>query len=120
MVSLLNKSQTKTLITLKKISQSWWDCSAGKSTDCSSDGPEFKSQQPHDATTHNEIWHPLLVYLKTATVYLFIIIYKSLGQSEQGLSEWGWQEQAEVLNSIPNNQMKAHNHLYIYSVYSYT
>jgi hypothetical protein len=25
----------------------WWDDSVGKSTDCSSEGPEFKSQQPH-------------------------------------------------------------------------
>jgi hypothetical protein len=25
----------------------WRDGSAGKSTDCSSEGPEFKSQQPH-------------------------------------------------------------------------
>ena len=25
----------------------WWDGSVGKSTDCSSKGPEFKSQQPH-------------------------------------------------------------------------
>jgi hypothetical protein len=37
------------------------------------EGPEFKSQQPHG----NEIWHLLLVYLKTATVYLGIIINKS-------------------------------------------
>jgi hypothetical protein len=29
-------------------------------------------------------------------------------------------EGAEVLNSIPNNQMKVHNYLYSYSVYSYT
>jgi hypothetical protein len=36
----------------------WRDGSAGKSTDCSSEGPEFKSQQPHGGwltTTHNEI-----------------------------------------------------------------
>jgi hypothetical protein len=44
-----------------------------------------------------------------------IIINKSLGRRK-----WGWPEQAEVLNSIPNNHMKAHNHLYNYSVYSYT
>jgi hypothetical protein len=24
----------------------WWDSSTGKSTDCPSEGPEFKSQQP--------------------------------------------------------------------------
>ena len=27
--------------------ESWRDDSAGKSTDCSSEGPEFNSQQPH-------------------------------------------------------------------------
>jgi hypothetical protein len=31
---------------LKKLG-GWQDSSAGKSTDCSSEGPEFKSQQPH-------------------------------------------------------------------------
>jgi hypothetical protein len=25
----------------------WWDGLVGKSTDCSSKGPEFKSQKPH-------------------------------------------------------------------------
>ena len=57
--------------------------------------------------------------LKTATVYLFIIINKSLGQSEHGLSEQDQTEQAVVLNSILNNHMKAHNHLYSYSVLIY-
>jgi hypothetical protein len=32
---------------LKKQKQGWRDGSAVKSTDCSSEGPEFKSQQPH-------------------------------------------------------------------------
>jgi hypothetical protein len=31
-------------------------------------------------------------------------------------SERGQPEGAEVLNSIPNNHVKAHNHLYSYSV----
>ena len=48
----------------------WGDGSAVKSTDCSSEGPEFKFQQP---TICNEIGCPLLVCLKTATVYLHII-----------------------------------------------
>jgi hypothetical protein len=52
-----------------------------KSTDCSSEGPEFKSQQP-------SIRRPLLVYLKTATVYLYIKINKSLSWSEQGLESY--------------------------------
>jgi hypothetical protein len=30
-----------------KVRQGWWDGSADKSTDCSSKGPEFKSQHPH-------------------------------------------------------------------------
>ena len=34
-------------------------------------------------TIHNEIWHPLLVCLKTTTEYLDIIINKSLGWSKQ-------------------------------------
>jgi hypothetical protein len=28
----------------------WRDGSVGKNTDCSSKGPEFKSQQPHDGS----------------------------------------------------------------------
>jgi hypothetical protein len=32
---------------LRAISWGWWDGSAGKSTSCSSEGPEFRSQQPH-------------------------------------------------------------------------
>ena len=32
---------------LKLIPWGWIDGSAVKSTDCSSEGPEFKSQQPH-------------------------------------------------------------------------
>jgi hypothetical protein len=31
----------------KSASGGWRDGSVGKSTDCSSEGPEFKSQQPH-------------------------------------------------------------------------
>jgi hypothetical protein len=34
-------------ITTKISFSGWQDGSAGKSTDCSSKGPEFKSQQPH-------------------------------------------------------------------------
>jgi hypothetical protein len=57
---------------LKKTNLGWRNGSAVMSTDCSSEGPEFKSQ---------------LVRLKIATVYLCIIINKSLGQSKQGLSK---------------------------------
>jgi hypothetical protein len=31
----------------KSVRLGWRDGSVGKSTDCSSEGPEFKSQQPH-------------------------------------------------------------------------
>jgi hypothetical protein len=42
-------------------------------TDCSSEGPEFKSQQPHCGSQPSKIWRPLLECLKTAIVYLHII-----------------------------------------------
>jgi hypothetical protein len=32
---------------VEKPEQGWGDGSAGNNTDCSSEGPEFKSQQPH-------------------------------------------------------------------------
>jgi hypothetical protein len=32
---------------IKRKMESWRDGSAGKSTDCTSEGPEFNSQQPH-------------------------------------------------------------------------
>ena len=35
------------ILIMLRYSGGWWDGSAGKSTDCSSKGPEFKSQQPH-------------------------------------------------------------------------
>jgi hypothetical protein len=42
-----------------------------KSTDSSSDGPEFKSQQPHGGSQPSVMRSDalLLVHLKTATVY---------------------------------------------------
>jgi hypothetical protein len=68
----------------------------GKSTSCSSKGSEFKSQQPHGGSQPP------------------IIRSDAFFWSEQdGL------EQAEVLNSVPNKHMKAHNHLYSYSVLIY-
>ena len=54
-----------------------------KSTDCSSRGPEFKSQQPHSGSQPSVIRSDaLLGCLKTATVYLDII-NKSLKQQQQ-------------------------------------
>jgi hypothetical protein len=55
----------------------WRDGSAVKSTDGSSEGPDFNSHQPHGGSSGN---------LKTATVYLHIIINKSL--KKNGASSW--------------------------------
>jgi hypothetical protein len=52
----------------------WRDGSAVKSTDGSSEGPEFNSHQPHGGCSGN---------LKTATVYLHIIINKSLKRKKK-------------------------------------
>jgi hypothetical protein len=52
-----------------------------KRADCSSEGPEFKSQQPHGGSQPPVMRFDALSglsELKTATVYLFIIINKSL------------------------------------------
>jgi hypothetical protein len=44
----LSSKQNKTNKQKKKVgAEAWWDGSTGKSTDCSSKGPEFKSQQLH-------------------------------------------------------------------------
>jgi hypothetical protein len=46
-----------------------------KSTGCSSEGPEFKSQNPHGGSQPSVMSSdPLPVCLKMATVYLHIII----------------------------------------------
>jgi hypothetical protein len=119
---------------IKNKVRGWWD-SEGKSTDCSSEGPEFKSQQPHGGSQPSitKICCPLLECLKTATVYLCIIINKSLGWSEQRLSELrltrasrDWLERVGPVeasrglkNSIPNNHIKAHTFTTA-TVYSYT
>jgi hypothetical protein len=60
-----------------------------KSTGCSYKGPEFKLQQPHGGSQPPVMRSdaPFWCCLKTATVYLGIIINKSLGQSEQGQPE---------------------------------
>jgi hypothetical protein len=60
----------------KRKVKGWRDGSAVvKSTDCSSEGPEFKSQQPHGGSQLSIMRPdpPLLGCLKTATVYLCII-----------------------------------------------
>jgi hypothetical protein len=61
------------------------DGSVIKSTDCSSEGPEFKSQQPHGGSQPSVMRSDalLLVCLKTATVYLDITINKPLKRKKQ-------------------------------------
>jgi hypothetical protein len=64
-----------------------------KRTDCSSEGPEFKSQQPHGGSQpsvmKSDSLFSLLVCLKTATMNLHIIINKSLKKKQQhNLAEW--------------------------------
>jgi hypothetical protein len=50
----------------------WRDGSAVKSTDCSSRGPEFNSQQPHGGSEPSVIESDdLFMCLKTATVYAY-------------------------------------------------
>jgi hypothetical protein len=41
-------------------------------------------------TIHNEVWRPLLVCLKTATVCLHITINKSLKKDTQQFKKWYW------------------------------
>ena len=40
----------------------WWDGSADKSTNCSSKGPEFKSQQPHGGSQPSVMWSDALFW----------------------------------------------------------
>jgi hypothetical protein len=44
---LYTKTLTKTTTKKKKKNRGWRDGSAVKSTECSSRGPEFNSQEPH-------------------------------------------------------------------------
>jgi hypothetical protein len=64
----------------QKLVECWRDGSAVKSTDCSSEGPQFKSQQPHGGLQPSAMRSDafFLGYLKTAAVHLCIIINKSL------------------------------------------
>jgi hypothetical protein len=60
----------------KALGLGWRDGSAVKSTDCSSEGLEFKSQQPHGGSQPPVMRSDALFWccLKTASVYLHIII----------------------------------------------
>jgi hypothetical protein len=88
---------------IKTGTEGWQDGSAGKGTDCSSEGPEFKSQQIHGDS------QPLVVRFDApfcplmSEVSYSVLTYnnKYLGKSKQELSEWSWPKQAEVLKSNP-------------------
>ena len=57
------------------------------------EGSDFKSYQPHGGSQLPIMRNDILFWcVKTETVYLFIIINKSLGQSKQGLIEQGRSE----------------------------
>jgi hypothetical protein len=60
---------------IKSTWRGWRDGSAVQSTDCSSEGPEFKSQQQHGDSQPLVMRSDALFWcdLKTATVYLDII-----------------------------------------------
>jgi len=53
----------------KEEKKGWRDGSAVKSTDCSSRGPEFNSQQPHGGSQPSVMGCSLLKCLKRTTVY---------------------------------------------------
>ena len=58
-----------------------------KSTGCSSEGSEFKSQEPHGGSIVRSDALFWCIEQLHCTVYVNITINKSLGQREQGLSE---------------------------------
>jgi hypothetical protein len=56
----------------------WRGCSAVKSTDCSSRGPQFNSQQPHSSSQPSVMGSDaLLVCLKTARMYSKMQVIKA-------------------------------------------
>jgi hypothetical protein len=71
--------------------QGWQDGSGDKSTDCSSKCTEFKYQQPYGGSQPD-----MIPSSGVSKVSYSVLMYndKSLGQSKQGLSEWGGLEQA--------------------------
>jgi hypothetical protein len=82
------------------------DGSVVKSTDCSSRGPEFNSQQPHGGS------QPSIMRSDSTHIYK---INKSLFKVYSGAGEMAQQIRAltdllKVLSSNPNNHMVAHNH----------
>jgi hypothetical protein len=77
----------------------WRDGSAGKSTDCSSEGPEFRSQQVHGSSQPSVMRSDTLFWcLKTATVYLIIKInlFFFLKERKQVGCSWAWQREDRI------------------------
>jgi hypothetical protein len=91
----------------------WRDASVVKSTNCSSEGLEFKSQQPHGDLQPPIMRSDLLGCLKTATVYLHAINKSFLKRGGAGeMAQWLRAPTAlpKVPSSNPSNHMVAHNH----------
>jgi hypothetical protein len=65
--------KTGTEVWNRKEIEGWRDGLEVKSTDCSSEGPEFKSQQPYGGSQLSVMRSASLLCLKAATVYLHII-----------------------------------------------
>jgi hypothetical protein len=82
-----------------------------KSTDCSSKGPEFKSQQPHGGSQASIMKSDALFWcLKTATVYLDLIINKSLKKRKKERKEkessppWQMVESKLEIGALPSGK----------------
>jgi hypothetical protein len=75
--TMRKKKKERKMKRLKVEAGGWRDGSAVKSANCSSGGPEFKSQHPHGGSQPSVMRSDApLVCLKTATVYLHIVINK--------------------------------------------
>jgi hypothetical protein len=73
--NLYMKTRFPYLVKLKYVISGWWDGSVGKSTWLffQRSGVQIPATTWWLTTIRNKIWRPLLVCLKTATVYLHII-----------------------------------------------
>jgi hypothetical protein len=85
---ILQKTNGKDLT--ERATGDWRDGSASKSTHCSSEGPEFKSQQPHGGSQPPVTRSDALFWCCLKTDYR-VLIYnnKSLGLSKEA----DWSEQ---------------------------
>ena len=81
----------------------------------------LSSNPSNHMVAHNHLWWDLTPSSGVSENSYSVLMYnnKSIFGQERTGSEQSWLKQAEVLNSIPNNHMKAYNHLYSYSVLIY-